>query len=376
MEAPVPKTGTTTTANASTTIRHRRIPPRARLHPHGHSRTAPRGLGAGSRLNNSRNGRGNASNRMGSGMRHQLASGFMYMARKLVGNNNGNVSATTATSASAFDVDPTEPRGMVPLDSPLMPYESGRKAMQANIRELRYTMLFWMLVGACAYFYWAGIVAHDTQFIHGYPRYGVPPAPNNFFSNRYNYEWAMVYILWFNALPIFLVPVSLSQMNLLSRMDIHYALTGLVFVANAFVFFSLSFIWIGFFSFFGINTECSIDSIGSDPQACGVFFGSSLGVRVCPNVVGCPGLTASDLTKSGPFFQHWLFSLVFNAWIFFALYMNQRLRSYGGWSLSNGAVPNDAVYDDDDDGYYDDSSNQPPELPPRDNDDTTLFQDF
>lgn len=233
--------------------------------------------------------------------------------------------ALSETSRKLIDA---RPKGIVQLDGPLYPYERGRKAIQTNIRDLRYTMVFWTLLGGLMWFYWASIVVHNTQIAHGYPKYAIN-APGAFFSNRYGYEWAMVYMLWWNYMPIVLTMASISQMNLLSRADIHYALGGLVFVSNTFVFFSLSVIW----AFF-INTGATVDSMGSDPKACGIYFSSSKGVLFCPNVIACPGLTRSDLHRSDPFFQHWLFSLLFNAWLFFVLYQNQRLRTYGGWVLT------------------------------------------
>lgn len=255
-----------------------------------------------------------------------------------------------------------QPLGMHPLDRPLYPWDSGRKAVQTNIRELRYTMMFWTLLGACIWFYWAGIVLHDTKIAHGYPKYSIR-APGNFFSNRYGFEWSMCYVLWWNFLPIVLTPAAISQMNLLSRGDIHYALSGLMFIANAVVFFVLSVIW-GFF----LNTGSTVDSMGSDDRACGIYFASTKGTRFCPNVIECPGLTRSDLCRSGPFFQHWLFSLLFNVWLYFILYQNQRVRTYGGWTLSvdDAAEQFGAPPGDQGDSTYDDPP--PPLVPPRDDD--------
>lgn len=267
---------------------------------------------------------------------HQVAGALKDTSQKLIGNT---------------------PEGMMPLDRPLYPWQGGQQAMQANIREMRYTMLFWTILGACMFFYWAGIPLHDTQIPNGYPRYSIN-APGNFYSNRYGFEWALCYMLWFNFLPIVLTPVAISQMNLLSRADVHYALSGLVFISNTFVFLSLLVIW-GFF----INTESTVDSMGSDPKACGLYWSGTKGTRFCPNVIDCPGLTRSDLHRSGPFFQHFLFSLLFNAWLFYILYQNQRVRTYGGWSLSVSDTIEYAAPPSPSDGGADYET--PPSAPPK-----------
>lgn len=238
--------------------------------------------------------------------------------------------------------------GLQPFERPLYATDGGRRSIQHNIRELRYVTVVWCIIGSLAFWWWAGFAVHNTQILHGYPKYAIN-APGTFYSNRYGFEWGLVYTLWFNYLPIVLGMAAIAQVNMISRAVIQFSIGAMVFIANAVVFVILSGMWL-----FAINMGITVDSMGSDPKACGVYFASSRGVKVCPNVVGCPDLDRSDLCRSSPFFEHWLMSLLFNVWLFFMLYQNIQLRGYGNWTLMQS--DGDMSYNPDDDDAVDDDA--------------------
>lgn len=178
-------------------------------------------------------------------------------------------------------------------------------------------------------FYFIAFPLTNMRFTHGYPRFGTPPSPNNFQSDRYTWGWVFIYILIAaNLMLPYLLAAAVVNNTTNEIADLHYFISRFCAVASIVVFVGLSVTWLFFCNrFFPHYSFCH------DFRWCCAFFSSSGdAAKWCPNITPCnPHVSSGMLTKSDEFFQTWLFALLFGFWALAHRSINGKLRKYGLW---------------------------------------------
>jgi hypothetical protein len=139
--------------------------------------------------------------------------------------------------------------------------------------DSRYFVAAYLILGLLPFLYWAAVPLVNTAYVHGYPRFALPPSPNTFESNRYGLQYWLVAILALNVVPFYTLAMALVMST--SRVAALFNMWLTIVVAI------LSFV-VGVFLVIGL-IQCS--GICSSYQWCCEFFASQ--PRLCSNVTPC-----------------------------------------------------------------------------------------
>lgn len=175
--------------------------------------------------------------------------------------------------------------------------------------------------------YWVAFPLSDMYFVDGYTRIGTPPAPNNWKSSRYSWEWWHIWLLGLNMLLPYLLASAMLNNELPEWSRIHYFCARILLLVNTWAFVGLSVQWL----FLCNNSLVPWATACNDKRWCGVYFASSVSAAEwCPNTTPFfPDVTGDQLSRSGEFFQAWLFSLLFILWALAHRAVNAGLRQSG-----------------------------------------------
>jgi hypothetical protein len=170
--------------------------------------------------------------------------------------------------------------------------------------------------------YWTAFPLNHVRFTHEYPQMGLEPGPGPLKSSRYGLEWWLVWVLGLNWLLPYAWGAALLHSNYTEVAKLHLFVSRVALLLNLLALAVLSVSW--FFlcnhGYVPYSTACN------DLRWCCVNFPSDW----CPNVGPCtPDVLASDLVRTGEFFQMWLFSLLFFLWALAHRTVNVDLRDYG-----------------------------------------------
>jgi hypothetical protein len=174
--------------------------------------------------------------------------------------------------------------------------------------------------------YYVAFPLANLKFTHGYTRFGTPPSPNTFHSDRYTWGWVFIYIVSaVNLMLPYLLAAALLNNTIPEISKLHYKLSNATALVSIVTFIALSVSWLFFCNrYFPDYSYCH------DIRHCCVYFASN--PTWCPNTTPCvPNYNVGDLIRSDAFFQIWLFSLLFSFWALAHKDVNKDLRSYGLW---------------------------------------------
>lgn len=177
--------------------------------------------------------------------------------------------------------------------------------------------------------YFVSFPLQNLKFTHGYPRFGTPPSPNSFRSDRYTWGWVFIYIMTaLNVMLPFLLSAALMNNTMPEISKLHYFFSRITALLSIVCFIGMSVVWLFF-----CNRYFPDYSFCHDPRHCCVYFASTLeNTKWCPNTVPCdPNVTSGQLTRTDEFFQVWLFSLLFSFWALGHRAVNKDMRGYGMW---------------------------------------------
>lgn len=190
------------------------------------------------------------------------------------------------------------------------------------------TTLF-IIASAVFCFYFIAFPLVKLRFTHGYPRFGTPPSPNIFKSDRYTWGWVFIYLLTaVNLMLPYLLAIAVVNNTMPEISKLHYFITRISIVLSMIVFIGLSVSWLLFCNrFFPQYSYCH------DLDWCCAYFSSSVEAsQWCPNTTPCmPDVTSRMLSRPDAFFQTWLFSLLFAFWGLAHRAVNIDLKGYGLW---------------------------------------------
>jgi hypothetical protein len=176
--------------------------------------------------------------------------------------------------------------------------------------------------------YYIAFPLANLKFVHGYPRFGTPPAPNEFKSSRYTWGWVFIYILTaLNLLLPYLLALALTNNTTPEYAKLHYYASRITITLSLIGFIGLSIIWLFF-----CNTSFAGYTFCHDRRWCCVHYASSLEAsKWCPNNTPCvPNVSSSSqLSRRDEFFQVWLFALLWSFWAMAHKAVNQDLAGYG-----------------------------------------------
>lgn len=176
-------------------------------------------------------------------------------------------------------------------------------------------------------FYFVAFPLTDLTFTNTYPRFGTPPSPNEFRSARYTWGWVFIYILTaLNLMLPYLLAQAVVNNTSPEYAKIHYFVTRATTFLSGVAFVGLSVAWLFF-----CNTGFADYTYCHDKRWCCVQYASSVEAsKWCPNNTPCvPNVTGSELVRSDPFFQVWLFSLLFSFWALVHREVHKDLKGYG-----------------------------------------------
>lgn len=182
---------------------------------------------------------------------------------------------------------------------------------------------FYALIFAAVFIYWAAIPLYNTALIHGYPRFPVPPSPNNYESWRYGWQFFAIFILVFNVVPIFgFLGAMISDKSKAGPM-FFWGSTVIMAILNGAVLIYFILLWIfscnG--SVFGFDNS---GSICNDYRWCCTYFASA--ANICANITPCPGTIR--LFANWEFIQHVFFAFVFILMNVIGIWVQQRMKVY------------------------------------------------
>lgn len=183
-----------------------------------------------------------------------------------------------------------------------------------------------MILNFAVFLYWAAFPLLNTLYLNGYPRFAVPPSPNNFESTLYGYQWWMVWLLVLNIFPIAIFLYAMASNKSFFGPWLHYWTAVIVIIIALIVTLVLGGIWI-----FDCNWSHSGRSLCRDYRWCCNYFSSA--PTLCGNVTPCPGTI--NLSINDEFLQHFIFSIVFWVLTGIQVWLNIRMRKYGVFYSKN-----------------------------------------
>lgn len=212
------------------------------------------------------------------------------------------------------------------LGTGISPSTDNAGGVRVKYRHFVSATLFSMAILVYTFYYIAFPLA-QLKFTHGYTRFGTPPSPNNFRSDRYTWSWVIIYISSAASLiMVYLLPFAMLNNTVPEISQLHYWWSRATSRATIIIFILLSIIWLSF-----CNRGFPDYTFCNDLRACCVYYMSSFdGAKWCPNTTPCtPNFTSGDLTRTDDFFQIWLFTLFYSVWALANKSVNKDLRSYG-----------------------------------------------
>ena len=204
-----------------------------------------------------------------------------------------------------------------------MKYSGDKESLQIIIqRENRYGAAIFCTVGYLLFWAYISFILININYTYNYTQMRLPPSPGPFHSARYNYPWAMSYMLFFNVLNPLLLMEALIGLQYKTRLRIHKVFNALLAIANLIAFFSFLGIWLIY-----CNNWWSFGSPCDSPLNNCVNFGSSVGQYWSPvTAPGCtPPYSSSQLGRSKYFFLSFLWSLFFFIYCCFGFTVNESL---------------------------------------------------
>lgn len=181
-------------------------------------------------------------------------------------------------------------------------------------------------INALLFFYWAGVVANNTIFVHGYPSLGTE-LPGPFVSTRYKDDWFWIFALGLNALLPLTFAMALAENQVQEYGSIHRVLSIIMVVVNALLVLAFLLNWCLDCNWFHSvnNTPCN------SYKWCGVYFGASAAAaNICPNIVPfVPNVVAGDLHINGEYLQHLIASGIFLILAFVNWAVNKYMAGVG-----------------------------------------------
>jgi len=183
--------------------------------------------------------------------------------------------------------------------------------------------VLYAIICVALFAYWAAVPLYNTALIHGYPRFPVPPSPNNYESWRYGWQFFAIFALVFNIVPVFgFLGAIISDKSKAGPM-FFWASTVIMGIVNAIVLIYFILLWIfscnG--SWFGFDNA---GSICNDYRWCCLYFADA--PHICANITPCPGTIR--LFANAEFIQHVLFALVFFMLNVIGLWVQRRMKVY------------------------------------------------
>lgn len=190
------------------------------------------------------------------------------------------------------------------------------------------------------FFYWAAFPLLNTLFIHGYPRFAIPPSPNEFKSARYGYDWWLIWILTLNGILPLLLMMSMMENRIQEYARVYFFIAAFIAIADIVVF-----VWL-------LGRACFTCNIYNTPQNtacndyrwCGVpGFGFGMGSTAegrewCPNV-GPFNPPVASAHLNAEYTQHIIFAGVFSILALLHLAQSRTLTRYG--IFTNEPFPDD-----------------------------------
>lgn len=175
--------------------------------------------------------------------------------------------------------------------------------------------------------YWTGFPLNNMQFEYGFLRANTDRHPTQFRSSRYTWEWWSVWLLNLNWLLPYLLAASLLNNSTPDVAWAHRNVSTLGLLLNLAVFAMLTVQWFVF-----CNNASYPGHACNDRRWCCVNYANTEGAFWCPNTnaTHCTiAITGSELTRSDPFFQAWLFSILFFLWAWTHKVIGRKLYNDG-----------------------------------------------
>ena len=195
-----------------------------------------------------------------------------------------------------------------------------RKTVKASGRLLG---VFYALIFVGVFIYWAAVPLYNTMLIYGYPRFSVPPSPNNFESWRYGWQFYAIFALVFNIVPIYGFLGALISNETKAGPIFFWASTVVMAIVDSIVLVYFILLWIfscnG--SWFGFDNA---GSICNDYRWCCLYFADA--PHLCANITPCPG--SITLFANAEFVQHVFFAFVFILMNVVGLWVQHRMKVY------------------------------------------------
>lgn len=194
-----------------------------------------------------------------------------------------------------------------------------RQTSKAKFEGLLLGAIF-IFINLGLFLYWAAVPLLNTLYLNGYPRFAVPPSPNNFESTLYGFQWWMIWLLVLNIFPIMIFLLALTSNKNFFTPWLHYWTAVIVIIISLVVTLVLGGIWI-----FNCNWSYSALSICKSYLWCCTNFANA--PTICPNTTPCP--QSVNLCINAEFLQHFIFSIVF--WVFtgIQIWLSRRMKHYG-----------------------------------------------
>jgi hypothetical protein len=167
---------------------------------------------------------------------------------------------------------------------------------------------------------WASTVLLNTNHIHGYPRFAIPPSPNTFESLRYTFSYWMLAGMAANGVIIYLFVAAVTNPTVEVLRVLYLVLTAAFAIGYFIVCIILAtmLLW-------GCNSAFSGGSICNDYEYCCEFFASA--IPYCANVTPCPAMRT--LTPNPEFLFHIAFAAIFGILNALGVWVHYRMRVYG-----------------------------------------------
>ena len=192
-------------------------------------------------------------------------------------------------------------------------YQSKSSLLTGKYLTVLYTAIF--LIIYCS---WASITLLNTIHIHGYPRFAIPPVPNNFISTRYSISYWALFLLGTNVIPIYLF-VALLSTGKDSPLSILYLYSTPIFAIISGLILLFLLIQLGV----GCNNALSVGSICNSYKYCHKYFNTN----VCGNVSPFPQPT--QLLPNDEYIAHIIYSILFICLHSVGLWFHYRIKVYG-----------------------------------------------
>lgn len=180
--------------------------------------------------------------------------------------------------------------------------------------------IFVITVTLGIFLYWASVPLLNTLYIHGYPRFAVPPSPNTFESTRYGGHWWMVWLLTWNIFPIFLFLAAMLAPRTFIVPWLHYWITVVVLLMSLIVAVVFGIVWLT-----NCNYSYSGRSLCKSYEWCCEFFASA--PTLCGNTTPC--MPEPALYINSEFLQHFIFAIIFCVLCGIQVWVNIRMKHYG-----------------------------------------------